>query len=71
MIPVGVLWTRGENTYSLPLSIFCATGQREEFLCIYSFQDLECLNDVPLINLLRYVKNAGWFLWESKANSSQ
>lgn len=31
---------------------------------MHSFQDLEYLENVPLIDLLRFVKNTNWFLWE-------
>ena len=36
-------------------------GRRLQCLGSRSFDNLECLSDVPLMNLLRFVKRTGWF----------
>lgn len=35
------------------------------------FRDLECLKDLPLLNLLRFYKNIGWFHRKHNINSSE
>lgn len=44
---------------------------RQQFLGMFSFSDLECLKDVRLINLLKFVKIKAWFRREQSANSSE
>ena len=36
-------------------------GRRLQCLGRHSFSNLECLNDVPLMGLLRLIKSMGWF----------
>ena len=36
-------------------------GRRLQCLRTHSFDILECLSDVPLMNLLKFVKRTGWF----------